>query len=86
MWPGGNQTNALVVLLFIVLLATEPTRALPGAVGVCYAGCAVVVVACYAAAGVTFGVTLAKGAPRAVLNCNAAFGSCEAACCRAFSH
>ena len=38
-------------------------------------------VACYAAAGATFGtVTAGAGTPLVILGCNAALGKCSAAC------
>jgi hypothetical protein len=52
----------------------------PAAYGVCQAGCATVVTACYAAAGFTWGATAGISAPASVLACNTAFGSCQAAC------
>lgn len=44
-------------------------------------GCNAVVVACYAAAGVTFGTVVASPltAP-IILGCNTALGTCSAAC------
>ncbi len=53
----------------------------PAAQGICYAGCAAVAVACYAAAGATFGtITAGVGTPAAIVACNSAFGTCQAAC------
>jgi len=43
-------------------------------------GCNTVAVACYAAAGVTFGTIAAPAAPAAILGCNAALGTCSATC------
>ena len=44
-------------------------------------GCNTVAVACYAAAGAIFGtVVAAPAAPPALLGCNAALGTCSAAC------
>ncbi|KAF5390836.1 hypothetical protein D9757_004472 [Collybiopsis confluens] len=44
-------------------------------------GCNTVTVACYAAAGFTFGtVVAAAAAPPMILACNAALGTCSAAC------
>ncbi|EME86517.1 uncharacterized protein MYCFIDRAFT_43367 [Pseudocercospora fijiensis CIRAD86] len=60
------------------MLATYVTAG-PAAYGICQAGCAGVTVACYSAAGFVFGVAL-PAAPPAILACNAAFGSCQAAC------
>ncbi|EMD84746.1 hypothetical protein COCC4DRAFT_129741, partial [Bipolaris maydis ATCC 48331] len=44
------------------------------------AGCAGVVMACYSAAGFTWGATFSASAPASILLCNAAFGKCQAAC------
>ena len=43
-------------------------------------GCNILAVACYAAAGFTFGTVAAPAAPAAILGCNSALGSCSAAC------
>jgi len=52
--------------------------------GICQTGCASLVVACYAAAGVTFGtITAGVGTPPAILACNGAFGLCSAKCAAA---
>ncbi|KXN83428.1 hypothetical protein AN958_01442 [Leucoagaricus sp. SymC.cos] len=48
--------------------------------GICQTGCNAVAGACYAAAGFTFGTVLAVAAPPAILACNAALGTCSAAC------
>lgn len=69
----------------LILLMSTTVQSGPTASGICYAGCATVVVACYAAAGATFGtVTAGVGTPAAILACNGAFGSCQAACMVAF--
>ncbi|CAG8960541.1 hypothetical protein HYFRA_00008261 [Hymenoscyphus fraxineus] len=47
--------------------------------GICQAGCASVVMACYSAAGFVWGATLGVAAPPAILACNSAFGTCQAA-------
>jgi hypothetical protein len=52
----------------------------PAAYGICQAGCATVVMACYTAGGATWGVTLGATAPATIIGCNTAFGSCQAAC------
>jgi hypothetical protein len=52
----------------------------PAGYGICQAGCASVVMACYAAAGFTWGATLGITAPASIIACNAAFGTCQAAC------
>ncbi|PWY63836.1 hypothetical protein BO83DRAFT_323600 [Aspergillus eucalypticola CBS 122712] len=48
--------------------------------GICQAGCAAVVMACYSAAGYTWGATLGATAPASIVACNAAFGTCCAHC------
>lgn len=49
--------------------------------GICQTGCNAVAVACYAAAGVTFGtVTAGAGVPAAIVTCNSALGVCMAGC------
>ncbi|KAH6902104.1 hypothetical protein BKA70DRAFT_1307270 [Coprinopsis sp. MPI-PUGE-AT-0042] len=48
--------------------------------GICQTGCNAVAVACYAAAGATFGTIAAPAAPAAILACNGALGTCSAAC------
>lgn len=72
----------LISLTTIVLFLTPVSNAGPIATGICYAGCATVTCACFAAAGFTFGTvpaTLIAATP-ALAACNAAFGVCEAAC------
>jgi len=68
-------------LLFVLILMTPPVSGGLLADGLCQAGCAGVVVACYSAAGAVFGMVPAGvGAPPAILACNAAFGKCRAVC------
>jgi hypothetical protein len=51
------------------------------AYGICQSGCNAVAVACYGAAGYTFGtVTAGVGVPAVIASCNAALGICMAAC------
>ncbi|KAF8977750.1 hypothetical protein BDQ17DRAFT_1285797 [Cyathus striatus] len=52
----------------------------PIAYGICQTGCNTVAVACYAAAGFTFGTIAAPAAPAAIVGCNTALGSCSAMC------
>ncbi|KDQ57059.1 hypothetical protein JAAARDRAFT_207405 [Jaapia argillacea MUCL 33604] len=72
--------------LFLPILAAVATvlptaSAGPIAYGLCQTGCNALAVACYAGAGFTFGtVVAAAAAPAAVLACNAALGTCSAAC------
>lgn len=55
------------------------TQAGPAGYGICQAGCAAVVTACYGAAGCVWGATIVGGPP-AIVACNTAFGTCQAAC------
>eukprot|EP00438_Fugacium_kawagutii_P035237 Skav227196 [mRNA] locus=scaffold2048:203559:203783:- [translate_table: standard] len=63
------------------LLCICGTSGGPLAYGICQTGCNTVAVACYGAAGATFGtVTAGAGVPAAIIACNAALGTCMAAC------
>jgi hypothetical protein len=63
-----------------LLVMTNTSIAGPVGYGICQAGCATLVMACYSAAGFTWGATLGATAPAIILTCNAAFGTCQAAC------
>jgi hypothetical protein len=69
-----------VPLLATALLSASPASAGPIGYGVCQAGCSAVVMACYSAAGFTWGATLGATAPASIILCNSAFGTCQAAC------
>ncbi|KAF2648513.1 hypothetical protein K491DRAFT_576600, partial [Lophiostoma macrostomum CBS 122681] len=69
----------LATVITLSTLAGE-VAAGPAAYGVCQAGCSAIVMACYSAAGFTWGATLGASAPATVLGCNTAFGACQAAC------
>ncbi|KAJ5930794.1 hypothetical protein N7466_006287 [Penicillium verhagenii] len=62
-----------------LLLATNVSAG-PAAYGVCQAGCAALVMACYSAAGFTWGVAMGATIPASIVTCNSAFGTCQAAC------
>eukprot|EP00490_Sorites_sp_Unknown_P006533 CAMPEP_0114676104 /NCGR_PEP_ID=MMETSP0191-20121206/48791_1 /TAXON_ID=126664 /ORGANISM="Sorites sp." /LENGTH=82 /DNA_ID=CAMNT_0001946547 /DNA_START=64 /DNA_END=312 /DNA_ORIENTATION=+ len=65
----------------LLLLSIMSVDGGPAAYGICQTGCNSVVVACYAAAGVTFGtVTAGVGTPAAIVACNVGLGTCMAAC------
>jgi len=64
----------------ITLTFTIRASAGPAAYGLCQAGCSAVVMACYSAAGFTWGATLGASAPASIISCNTAFGTCQAAC------
>ena len=72
--------SRLPLLLGASMSIVSLTSAGPIAYGVCQAGCSGIVVACYAAAGVTFGTIAAAAAPPAIIACNTAYGACQAAC------
>ncbi|KAF2825151.1 zygote-specific protein, partial [Ophiobolus disseminans] len=61
-------------------LLTNTAVAGPIGYGICQAGCSGVVMACYSAAGFTWGATLGATAPASILACNSAYGACQAAC------
>ncbi|CAE7186653.1 hypothetical protein PTTW11_07002 [Pyrenophora teres f. teres] len=62
------------------LIFAHSASAGPIGYGICQAGCSAVVMACYSAAGFTWGATLGATAPASILACNAAYGTCQAAC------
>lgn len=70
------------VLVTSLALAASVTAG-PLAYAGCQAGCSALVVACYSAAGFTFGTVAAPSAPAVVVACNSAFGTCQAACAAA---
>lgn len=76
--------GALMALLLLLTTAPQPADAgLLGILGygTCQSGCNAVAVACYAAAGFTFGtVTAGVGVTVAIIGCNVALGTCMAAC------
>ena len=74
------SVTPVVPIVLIPTLNISVAVAGPAAYGVCQAGCATVVMACYSAAGFTWGATLGVTAPASIIACNAAFGSCQAAC------
>ncbi|KAK0480870.1 hypothetical protein IW261DRAFT_1475037 [Armillaria novae-zelandiae] len=70
-----------IFTFLVTSLALAPQAyAGPIAYGICQTGCNVVAVACYAAAGFTFGTIAAPVAPVAIIGCNTALGTCSAAC------
>ena len=73
--------NLTLTLLLTVSLLPLTANGGPLAYAICQSGCNAVVVACYAAAGFTFGtVTAGVGIPAALVACNSALGVCMAAC------
>ncbi|KAF8340302.1 uncharacterized protein EI90DRAFT_2906664 [Cantharellus anzutake] len=68
------------LILFSALTLAPSALAGPFTYGVCQTGCNVVTVACYAAAGFTFGTVAAAGAPAVIVACNSALGTCSAGC------
>ncbi|KAF2130492.1 hypothetical protein P153DRAFT_366077 [Dothidotthia symphoricarpi CBS 119687] len=68
--------TTLTAMLALIPCATAG----PIGYAICQAGCSSVVMACYAAAGFTWGATLGATAPASIVACNTAFGTCQAAC------
>lgn len=73
-------SSLLLDLATISLALARSASAGPAGYGVCQAGCSAVVMACYSAAGFTWGATLGASAPATIIACNTAYGSCQAAC------
>jgi len=76
------KTSITLFCVLLLLISPCPVESGPTAGAMASAGCAAVVVACYAAAGAVFGtVTAGAGTPAAILACNSAFGTCMQAAC-----
>ncbi|KAJ8610761.1 hypothetical protein MRB53_038312 [Persea americana] len=71
------------LIVTAVFTASTITSAGPATYGLCQAGCSSLVMACYGAAGFTWGATLGATAPATVVACNFAFGTCQASCAAA---
>ncbi|EGN92793.1 hypothetical protein SERLA73DRAFT_79354 [Serpula lacrymans var. lacrymans S7.3] len=72
--------NFKSIAALVLVAATAPTvRGGPLAYAACQTGCNVLAVACYGAAGFTFGVTVVAGPP-ALIACNVGLGTCMATC------
>lgn len=70
-----------VKLVVVLAMLIQIAQSGPLAYGICQTGCNAVWVACVTAAGGTAGVsTGGVGVPAAILACNAAQGTCMAAC------
>ncbi|TID18869.1 putative zygote-specific protein [Venturia nashicola] len=63
--------------LFTAAALTATASAGPLGYGICQAGCASVVMACYTAGGATWGATLGATAPVTIVACNTAYGTCQ---------
>lgn len=75
------DSKKLISLVIIGCILFQCADGGPAAYGICQAGCAAIVVACYAAAGFVFGAsTFGAAVPAAIVACNSAFGTCQAAC------
>jgi hypothetical protein len=74
------RTSAINIAVVVTTALVGYTTAGLAAYGVCQAGCAAIVMACYSAAGFTWGATLGATAPATVIACNVAFGTCQATC------
>ena len=73
--------KAVALVLSIFQILPMLVEGGPVAYGICQTGCNCVAVACYAAAGFTFGtVTAGLGTPAAIVACNTSLGSCMTAC------
>ncbi|KIM55694.1 hypothetical protein SCLCIDRAFT_1220978 [Scleroderma citrinum Foug A] len=71
--------NFKALAALTALAAAPVVTAGPLAYALCQTGCNGLAVACYTAAGFTFGVAL-PAAPPMILGCNVALGTCMGAC------
>ena len=70
-------------LLVVLIIAVNYVLSNAGllAYGICQTGCNSLAVACYAAAGFTFGtVTAGAGIPAVIVGCNSGLGVCMVSC------
>ncbi|CAL1710330.1 unnamed protein product [Somion occarium] len=75
------KATAFLLVPFALLTVVRPVSGGLIAYGVCQTGCNALAVACYGAAGATFGTVVASAlAPAAILACNAGLGTCSSAC------
>ncbi|KAG2358767.1 cysteine-rich protein [Suillus spraguei] len=73
--------NFKSLALFLATAAVpQAVVAGPIAYAICQTGCNCLAVACYSAAGFTFGVPIPGVTPAAIMACNAGLGTCMAAC------
>jgi hypothetical protein len=79
---SSKASSAMFLLLFIITLALpQPIDGGPALAIACIATCNAGAVACYSAAGFTFGaVTAGLSTPFVIIGCNMAQGACMAAC------
>ena len=76
------QGSSALVSFMILLLLFQAVTCGPFTYGLCQAGCAGVVVACFSAAGFTFGTVPGAiiAATPALAGCNTAYAACYTAC------
>ncbi|KAF8351847.1 hypothetical protein F5887DRAFT_4392 [Amanita rubescens] len=74
------RLSKLLLPIAVALSSTGIVNAGPIAYGLCQTVCNFGAVACYAAAGFTFGTVAAPAAPPIILACNAAQGACMTLC------
>jgi hypothetical protein len=72
----------IIGVFLLTMLLVQSITAGPMAAGICYAGCAGIVCACFSAAGFTFGTVPGSviAATPVLAACNGAFGICMAKC------
>jgi hypothetical protein len=69
------------IVKIVIYYLIHTVKAGPLAYGICQSGCNALAVACYAAAGSTFGtVTSGGGVPLAIIACNSGLGICMSGC------
>ncbi len=76
-----TKMKKLIVIYLITALLVSTSYAGLLAYGICQTGCNALAVACYGAAGFTFGtVTGGAAVPPVIAGCNVALGACMAGC------
>jgi hypothetical protein len=80
MLQNSKAMRILRAVINVLLLFSVAVSAGPAAYGICQTGCAALVMACYSAAGFTWGATMGISAPASIVDCNSAFGTCQATC------
>lgn len=74
------RLNTLHTAVTIIFTLTPFAKADSISYGICQAGCASLAMACYVAAGFTWGTVFGATAPLNIRACNDAFGTSQAAC------
>lgn len=74
------KLHVKTIVLSTVAVLTPTVGAGPIVYGICQSDCAAVVVACYIAAGATFGTVATVAAPAVIVGYSTEFGACSTKC------